>query len=62
MIKEEKDLVLKEVSDFCDGVSNKQKIDIKRNKNKLILEIKGDPFKGMTEKEVNDYFSNDFSF
>lgn len=49
MIKEEKDSVLKEVSDFCDEVSNKEKIDIKRDKDKLILEI-------------NDFFMNDFSF
>lgn len=62
MIKEEKDLVLKEVSDFCDGVSNKQKIDIKKDKNKLILEIKEAPFKGMTNEEINDYYMNDFSF
>ena len=62
MIKKEKDLVLKEVSDFCDEVSNKEKIEIKKDKNKLILKIKADPFKGMTNEEINDYFNKKFSF
>lgn len=61
MIKEEKDLIFKEINDFCDEVSNKEKIDIKRDRDKLILEIKSDPFKGMTNKEINNHF-DDFIF
>lgn len=62
MLKQEKILVFEKVNDFCDKVSNKEKVIVQKNGNKLTLEVKPDPFKGMTEKEVNDYFANDFSF